>query len=98
MEPECSLPYSQEPAQFQRCDISYQAAFYGEELLAPRQTPNWSTTRCRLSAAAYSIQPQLPTVSENRLLYPQPEDASCHGDRDPPNTSLITNSMGQDPP
>jgi hypothetical protein len=30
-------------------------SFQGEDLLAPRPTPNWKTTRCRLSATAYSI-------------------------------------------
>ncbi|KAJ4449976.1 hypothetical protein ANN_01383 [Periplaneta americana] len=26
----------------------------------------------------------LPSISGGRLLYPQPEDAPCRGDRDPP--------------
>jgi len=34
--------------------------FYGEGLLA--QTPRWRTTPCRLSATAYSIYSQLPSV------------------------------------
>ena len=38
--------------------------FYGEELLAPRPTPSWRTTPCRLSATAYSIYSQLPSMLE----------------------------------
>jgi hypothetical protein len=37
--------------------------FYGEELLAPLPTPSWGTTACRLSATAYAIYLQLPSVS-----------------------------------
>jgi hypothetical protein len=33
--------------------------FYGEELLAPRPTPSWRTTPCRLSTTAYSVYSQL---------------------------------------
>jgi hypothetical protein len=40
--------------------------FYGEELLAPRPTPNWRTTLCRLSATAYSMDSQLPSISGGR--------------------------------
>jgi hypothetical protein len=57
--------------------------FYGEELLAPR--PTRRTTACRLSATAYSIYSQLPFISGGRLLHPQPEDALCHGEKDPSN-------------
>jgi len=40
------------------------ASFYGEELLAPRPTPaSWKTTPCRLSATAYSIYSQLPSLT-----------------------------------
>jgi len=35
---------------------------YGEGLLATRPTPKLGTTPCRLSAAAYSIYSQLPSV------------------------------------
>jgi len=38
--------------------------FYGEELLAPRPTPNWRTTPCRLSATAYSIYSQQHSILE----------------------------------
>jgi hypothetical protein len=37
--------------------------FYDEGLLAPRPTPSWRTTPCRLSATAYSVYSQLPSVS-----------------------------------
>jgi hypothetical protein len=36
--------------------------FYGEELLAPRPTPSWRTTTCRLSQTAYSRYLQLPSM------------------------------------
>jgi hypothetical protein len=49
--------------------------FYSGVLLAPAQHPSWITTPCRLSATAYSIYPQLPSISGGRLLHPQPEDA-----------------------
>jgi hypothetical protein len=55
--------------------------FYGGVLLAPCPTPRWRTTSCRLSATAYSIDSQLPTISGVCLLHPQPEDVPCHGDR-----------------
>jgi hypothetical protein len=38
--------------------------FNGEELLAPRPSPNWRTTPCRSSATAYSIYSQLPSILE----------------------------------
>jgi len=38
--------------------------FYAEELLQPRRTPSWRTTPCRLSATAYSIYSQLPSILE----------------------------------
>jgi hypothetical protein len=37
--------------------------FYDEGLSAPRPTPSWRTTPCRLSATAYSIYSQLPSVA-----------------------------------
>jgi hypothetical protein len=40
------------------------ASLYGEELLAPRPTPSWRTTPCRLSSNAYSLYSQLPSISE----------------------------------
>jgi hypothetical protein len=54
---------------------------YGEGLLAPRPTPRGKTTPCRLSATAYSIYSQLPSISEGLILYPQPEKALCRGDK-----------------
>jgi len=40
MEPEGSLPCSQNPANSEAlCNISWQAGFYGEELLCPCPTP-----------------------------------------------------------
>jgi hypothetical protein len=53
--------------------------FYGWVLLA--QSPSWSTTQCRLSATAYSVYLQLPSVYGVSLLYLQPEDVPCCGDR-----------------
>ena len=40
------------------------ARFYGEEFLAPRPTPGWTTTPCRLPATAYSIYSQLSSILE----------------------------------
>jgi hypothetical protein len=57
--------------------------FFTMGLLTPFQPPSWMTTPCRLSATAYSIYSQLPSISEGRLLYPQPEDAPRRGDRGP---------------
>jgi hypothetical protein len=55
--------------------------FSGEGFLAPHPTPSCSTTSCRLSATAYSIYLQLPSIPGGRLLHPQPEDAPCHSDK-----------------
>jgi hypothetical protein len=46
------------------------------------------TQKCAdfLLNARYS---QLPSISGGRLLHPQPEDAPCHGDRDPLNMVLL---------
>jgi hypothetical protein len=38
--------------------------FYGEELLAPRPNPSWRIAPWRLSATAYSIYSQLPSILE----------------------------------
>jgi hypothetical protein len=70
--------------------------FYGEELLAPRPTPSWRTTPCRLSATAYSIYLQLPSISGGRLLHPQPEDAPCRGDKGPTHKFLERLIIGQE--
>jgi hypothetical protein len=44
------------------------------------QLPNCRNTPCRLSATAFSICSQLPSISGDLLLYPQPEDTPCSGD------------------
>jgi hypothetical protein len=44
---------------------------------------NSRTTPCRPSATAYSIYSQLPSITGGRLLYPQPEDVPCRGDKGP---------------
>ena len=44
--------------------FSNMVCFYGEDLLAPRPTPKWRTTPCRLSATAYSVYSQLPSILE----------------------------------
>jgi len=36
------------------------------------QTPNCGTIQCQLSATAYSIYSQLPSISVGHLLNPQP--------------------------
>jgi hypothetical protein len=58
-----------------RCDETTQVAAYS--LPPSTQPPSWRTTPCRLSATAYSIHSQLPSMSAGRLLHPQPEDAPC---------------------
>jgi hypothetical protein len=55
--------------------------FYGEELLA--HLLSWRTSPCQLSATAYSIYSQLPSISGGRFLHPLPEDAPCRGDKGP---------------
>jgi hypothetical protein len=50
------------------------------------QPPSWRITPCRLSAAAYLIHIFSATLHSWRpFLDPQPENAPCCGDRDPPN-------------
>jgi hypothetical protein len=44
---------------------------------------SWRTTPCRLSATAYSIYLQLPSISGAHLLHPHPEDVLCCGDKGP---------------
>jgi hypothetical protein len=82
MEPEGSLPHSQvpatcrypEPAEYQSRSEAYSLTlsqnntFDGEELLAPRPTPKLEEPLCRLSATAYSIYSQLPSILEARNL------------------------------
>jgi hypothetical protein len=80
METEGSLPNSQvpppvlilsqldpqiiSPVPWQVFMFRNKASFYGEELLAPRPTPSWRTTLCRLSVTVQSIYSQLPSVLE----------------------------------
>jgi hypothetical protein len=52
-------------------------------LLAPRPTPSWRTTPCRLSTTVYSIYSQLPPHIRGRSSIRKPEDAPCRGDRNP---------------
>jgi hypothetical protein len=56
--------------------------------LAPLPTPSRRITPC-LSTAAYSIYSQLPSIVGGRSSIPQPEDAPCCGDRDPPNMDVL---------
>jgi hypothetical protein len=94
MEPEGSLPHSQEPATCPHpknqsrsealCCVSYHGNFfYGEELLAPRPIPNLeahplSTVRDCLFSVFAA------TLHIRRpFRHPQPEDAPCRGDRGP---------------
>jgi len=54
------------------------------------QSPSWRTTRFELSATACSTYSQLPSISESRLLQPQPEVTPCRGDRYPLNINVIS--------
>jgi hypothetical protein len=59
--------------------------FYGEELLAPRPTPKLEDHP--LSAVRDCLFNVFAATPHNwrSFLHPQPEDAPCRGDRDPPN-------------
>ena len=60
------------------------ATFYGEELSPPRPTPKLedhplpAVRDCLLNIFAVTLRVR------RQFLYPQPEDAPCRGDRDPP--------------
>jgi hypothetical protein len=56
-----------------------------EGLLAPRPTPSWRTTHCRLSATAYSIYSQLPSVSGGLPSIRNLRTRHAVVTRDPPN-------------
>jgi hypothetical protein len=96
MEPEGSLPHSQQPATcpYQRigpgprlCRLFHNIIiFYGEELLAPGPTPKLEDNP--LSGVRHGLFNVFAATLHNwRLfLHPQPEDAPCRGDRDPPDT------------
>jgi hypothetical protein len=101
MESGGSLPHSQEPA---TCPYPYQRIgpglrllclfrniiiFYGEELLAPRPTPKLED---RPLSAVYDLLFNVFAATLHNwrpFLDPQPEDAPCHGGRDPLNTAEI---------
>jgi hypothetical protein len=51
------------------------------------QPPSWRTTPSRLSATAYLPYSHYPP-HWNLFFHLQPEDAPCHGDKDPLNTAL----------
>jgi len=58
--------------------------FYGEEFFAPRPTPKLKDhSLTDVSGCLFNILAAL-----GRLLHPQPEDASCRGDRDHCNMDL----------
>jgi hypothetical protein len=59
--------------------------FFGKTLLAPLPTFSWKTTPYRVSATAYSIYLQLPSIAGGRLLDPPPENAPRCGGRGPHN-------------
>jgi hypothetical protein len=57
--------------------------FMGRICWPHARPPSWRTTSCRLPATAYLVYSQLPSISGDRLLHPQPEDAPCRGDKGP---------------
>jgi hypothetical protein len=57
-----------------------------EGLLAPHPTPKLDTTPCRLSAIP-PMYSRLHSIIGGRLLGPQPEDASCCGNKGPCNVN-----------
>jgi hypothetical protein len=56
------------------CNISQQAVFYGEKLLAPRPTPKLKDRPLLV------VRNCLPFISRGRFVHPQPEDALYHDD------------------
>jgi hypothetical protein len=60
--------------------------FYGEELLAPQ--PNPKLEDHPLSAVCYNVFNTITATTHiwRLFLHPQPKDASCSGDRNPPIT------------
>jgi hypothetical protein len=58
-------------------------SFFAEVLLAHAQPTSWRITRCRMSAGAYSMYSQLPSIARGRLPHPQPEDVPCYVDKGP---------------
>jgi hypothetical protein len=108
MEPESSLPHSQEPATcpyHQRispgprlCDLFRNMVFFTMRTCQHlAQPPSWRTTPCRLSATAYPMYSQLPSISGGRSSIRNPrtrhavvtgthlswrQGPTYHGDRD----------------
>jgi len=66
--------------------------FYGEGLLAPRPTPSWRTTPCRLSATDYIVYSQLPSVPGGLPSIRNLRMRHAVVTRDPPNMDPVTGS------
>jgi hypothetical protein len=49
----------------------------------PLAQTGWGITPCQLCATAHLLHSQLFCISVGPLLYPQPKDMACHGDRNP---------------
>jgi hypothetical protein len=66
--------------------------FFLRRVVSPMpNSPSWRITPCRLSAAAYSIYSQLPSIFGGRLLHPQNEGAPSRGDKKTPGLSPPAN-------
>jgi hypothetical protein len=93
MEPEGSLPCSQDPTKSEVDRVSFRdkLVFTVRSCYALVPPQSWKVTPYRLSATAYSICSQLLSISGGRLLYPRPKDVTCHGDRDPHNITYKYN-------
>jgi hypothetical protein len=99
MEPEGSLPGSQEPSTGPILSQSNPIHTIPFSLPGPRLfehlrnklifyseellAPRPSPNPCRLSATTYSIYSQQPSIPGGRLLHPRPEDVPCRGDKGP---------------
>jgi hypothetical protein len=57
--------------------------FYWEVTSFPVQSPRWRISSCRFFATVCSVYKYypVPSMSEGRLLQPQPEDAPCRNDK-----------------
>jgi hypothetical protein len=64
--------------------------FYGERWLARSPTPSWRTTPCRLSATAYSIYSQLPSVAGGLPSIRNLRTRHAVVTRDQPNMDIYT--------
>jgi hypothetical protein len=76
---------SKESVQFRGFILAFVTSFFftARSCYPHAQHPSWRTTPCRLSATAYSIYSQLPSIPGGCVLHPQPEDAPCRGDKGP---------------